>query len=159
MGTSGWSAAGLADATGLDALLGLEILSAGPERVVARLGITEHHVQPYGVIHGGVHAAVAETVASLGAVLSVRVRDPNGGAVGLENHTSFVRAARAGTDVVAEATPIHAGRRTQVWAVVIRAASGTHEGDELARSTVRLLVTPPEALPGHGSPVGQGSAV
>lgn len=159
MSDSGRSAAGLGSATGLDALLGLEILSAGPDRVVARLQIAERHLQPYGVIHGGVHAAIAETVASLGAVLAVHRRDPQGGAVGLENHTTFVRAARAGTVLVAEATPIHAGRRTQVWAVLITAAGDSGDGRELARSTVRLLVTRPDALPGTGSSAERGSPV
>lgn len=126
--------------------IGIELLEAGPERVVGRVRAGQQHLQPYGVIHGGVHAALAETVASIGAGLAAAARDPADGAVGLENHTTFVRAARAGAEVVAEAVPIHAGRRTQVWAVTIRESGGAGAGRELARSTVRLLVTRPDAV-------------
>ena len=125
---------------GFNTLIGLEITEATPQRAVARLRVDERHLQPYGVVHGGVYATMAETIASVGAAITAVARDPDQGAVGLENHTTFVRAARAGAELVAEATPLHAGRRTQVWEVVIR---DSVSGRLVARSTVRLLVTAP----------------
>ena len=124
-------------------LVGLEILEAAPERVVVRLRVEQKHLQPYGIVHGGVFATLTEMAASVGAALSAMARDPEAGAVGLENHTTFVRAAREGTDLIAEATPLHAGRRTQAWQVEIRDSA---TGRLHARSTVRLLTTSPEQI-------------
>jgi uncharacterized protein (TIGR00369 family) len=124
-------------------LLGLVIDEIAPDRVTGHLRIEEHHLQGYGVVHGGVYAAVAETLASIGGAVSTMQRDPSLGVVGLENHTTFLRTARAGTEVVAEATPMHAGRRTQAWQVSMRDAGS---GKELATSRVRLIVTAPDTI-------------
>ena len=108
-----------------------------PTRVLAHLTVAKHHLQPYGIVHGGVYASAAETVASLGAHVNATSRDPAAGAVGLENHTTFLRAAGEGTQVILEATPLHAGRRTQAWQVAIRDAA---TGRDLATSRVRLMI-------------------
>ncbi|HEY6379173.1 MAG TPA: PaaI family thioesterase [Candidatus Dormibacteraeota bacterium] len=124
---------------GLDAQLGLEILEVTAQGARGRLRVDERHLQPMGLLHGGVHAACAEALASYGAVAAARQRDPDAGAVGLENHTSFVRAVRPGAELRIEAVPVHAGSRAQLWSVEIRDA-----GDRVvARSTVRLLVVLP----------------
>jgi 1,4-dihydroxy-2-naphthoyl-CoA hydrolase len=124
---------------GLDAQLGLEILEVTARRARGRLRVDERHLQPMGLLHGGVHAACAEALASYGAVAAARRRDPAAGAVGLENHTSFVHAVRAGAELRIEAVPVHAGSRVQLWSVEIR-----DDGDRVvARSTVRLLVVLP----------------
>ena len=116
-----------------------------PVRVHARLTVGEHHLQPYGIVHGGVYAAIAEALASIGAAVSARALDPEAGVVGLDNHTTFLRAARAGTEILAEARPRHAGRRTHTWDVTMR----DPDQRELAVSRVRLLVWALSALP-HG---------
>jgi len=103
--------------------------------------IDDRHLQAYGIVHGGVYASIAETVASVGAALSAMERHPASGAVGLENHTSFLRPGRPGVELIAEALPVHPGRRSQVWSVVMREAGDG--GRELARSTVRLFVLDP----------------
>ena len=121
-------------------LLGIEVVEASPERVVARVRVDSRHLQPYGIVHGGVYSTLAEMTASIGAALSAMSRDPGGGAVGLENHTTFVRAAREGAVLLGTATPLHAGRRTQAWVVEIRDAE---TGRLHARSSVRLLTTAP----------------
>ena len=128
---------------GLDAVLGVQWEEMSPTRVRARLVIDERHLQPYGIVHGGVYAAVAESTASIGAALSAQRFDPASGAVGLENHTTFLRAVGAGTEVVIEATPLHAGRRTQAWQVSVREAVS---GRELATSRVRLMVVRPDTI-------------
>jgi uncharacterized protein (TIGR00369 family) len=121
---------------GFNDLIGVEWEEATATRVVARLRIDERHLQPYGIVHGGVYCAVAESVASVGAHLSGLQYDPENGAVGLENHTSFLRAVGAGAEITFEATPLHAGRRTQAWQVSIR----DERGRDVAASRVRLMV-------------------
>jgi len=117
----------------------------GPTRVTARLTVEERHLQPFGIVHGGVYAAIAEAIASIGASVNAASRVPGSAVVGLDNHTTFIRATRLGTEVRAEALPRQAGRRTQSWDVTMR----DPEGRELAVSRVRLLVQPLADLP-HG---------
>lgn len=93
-----------------------------------------------GLVHGGVYAALAESAASVGASLSARQHEPGVFCVGLENHTTFLRGSRLGAELELEARPLHAGRRTQAWAVVIRDRGRDRE---VARSTVRLMVVRP----------------
>lgn len=131
---------GLEDALGgMGRMLGMRVEEAGPRRVRLRLTLDERHLQVHGIVHGGVHCALAEQAASIGATLSAREHDAASAVVGLENHTTFLRAARPGTDLVAEAVPRHAGRRVQSWSAVVSDA----DGRELAISTVRLLVVRP----------------
>jgi 1,4-dihydroxy-2-naphthoyl-CoA hydrolase len=81
--------------------------------VRAELTVGQEHLQGYGIVHGGVHCGLIETLASIGAALFAL---PSGqSVVGLENTTSFVRAVRAGAKLHAVSTPITRGRRTQVW--------------------------------------------
>jgi 1,4-dihydroxy-2-naphthoyl-CoA hydrolase len=92
--------------------MGLRFVEATPERVVATIEITERHHQGYGIVHGGVHSGIIETLASVGAHLFA---SQSGRAVaGLENHTSFIRAIREG-HLTATAIPLTRGHRSQVW--------------------------------------------
>jgi uncharacterized protein (TIGR00369 family) len=127
---------------GFNELMGVVWDEASPTRVVARLRIDERHLQPYGIVHGGVYCSVAESVASIGAHLSGLGFDPGNGAVGLENHTTFLRAVGAGSEITFEATPLHAGRRTQAWQVSIR----DQRGRDVAASRVRLMVLKPDTV-------------
>ncbi|GAC1338613.1 MAG: PaaI family thioesterase [Candidatus Dormibacteria bacterium] len=122
--------------------LGLVLDRVEAEVVQAHLVVGPEHLQPYGVVHGGVYAAIGETLASLGAHAAAAAREPGKGVVGLENHTSFVSLAREGARVSAEARARHSGRRVQLWTVEMRDGGGR----ELAVSTVRLLVVDPAAL-------------
>jgi 1,4-dihydroxy-2-naphthoyl-CoA hydrolase len=124
------------ESRGFDAAIGVEWVELSPTRVVAKLRIEAHHLQPYGIVHGGVYCSVAESAASLGAHLNGLQHDPQNGAVGLENHTTFLRAAGAGSEITFEATPLHAGRRTQAWQVSIR----DQQGRDVAASRVRLMI-------------------
>ena len=124
--------------------LGLEVESVSAERASARLIVGEQHLQPFGVVHGGVYAAIGETLASLGAHSAVQAHGDGMAVVGLENHTSFLRTVGVGATVVAEAVPVHSGRRVQLWAVTMTDAA---TGRGLATSTVRLLVVDPTTLP------------
>jgi 1,4-dihydroxy-2-naphthoyl-CoA hydrolase len=97
---------------GWNAAMNLRFVRATPDEVVAELEVAPCHLQVYGIVHGGVHAGVIEALASLGAAIDAAARGQS--VVGLENHTSFIRAVREGT-LRATARPITRGRRTQVW--------------------------------------------
>ena len=111
----------------------LRFLTASADGVTAELVIGPHHRQAYGLVHGGVYAGIIESLASVGAALHVM---PHGkSAVGLENHTSFIRACREGS-LHAAAAPITRGSRSQVWEVTIR---DDHD-QVVATGRVRLLI-------------------
>jgi 1,4-dihydroxy-2-naphthoyl-CoA hydrolase len=111
---------------------GITILSASPDEVTCEWEVTEKHLQGYGIVHGGVHCGVIETLASIGAALVARPRGQR--VAGLENSTSFIRAVRSGK-LHGVARPITRGRTTQVWEAFIRDA----EGHLVAQGRVRLL--------------------
>ena len=100
--------------------LGLEITELSGDRVVATWTASEKHHQPFGIVHGGVHASVVETLGSIGA--SVWLGD-KGKCVGVSNTTDFYRAVREG-DLVSTGTPIHQGRSQQVWLIETHDAEG-----------------------------------
>ena len=112
--------------------MGIVILSASPDEVTCEWEVSEKHHQGYGIVHGGVHCGVIETLASVGAALAARPRGQR--VVGLENNTSFIRAVRSGK-LHALARPVTRGRTTQVWEAWIR------DGEEqlVAQGRVRLL--------------------
>jgi 1,4-dihydroxy-2-naphthoyl-CoA hydrolase len=93
--------------------MGVTITKATQDEVQAELTIGPQHLQGYGIVHGGVHCGLIESLASIGAALVALPR--NQSVVGLENNTSFVRAVRAGAKLHAISTPVTRGRRTQVW--------------------------------------------
>ncbi len=97
-------------------LLGLRVEEASGDRVVLACPVTPDLRQPYGLVHGGVHATLAETAASVAGALWLGDR---GKVVGVSNHTDFLRAVRGG-ELRAEATPLARGRTTQLWQVEIR---------------------------------------
>jgi uncharacterized protein (TIGR00369 family) len=96
--------------------LGIEIIELTPARVVATMPVDDRTRQPFGILHGGASVALAETVASLGAIMNVDIAKAS--AVGLEINANHLRAKRDGV-VRATATPFHVGRSTQVWDVRI----------------------------------------
>jgi 1,4-dihydroxy-2-naphthoyl-CoA hydrolase len=93
--------------------MNITITLATSEEVRAELTVGPEHLQGYGIVHGGVHCGLIETLASIGAALVALPRHQS--VVGLENNTSFVRAVRAGAKLHAVSTPITRGRKTQVW--------------------------------------------
>jgi uncharacterized protein (TIGR00369 family) len=104
----------LRTSAGFDGLLGLDFLEITPELVRGRLTVRPELLQPVGLVHGGVYAAIAESLASRGTAAGV-LRD-GGYTVGLANHTSFLRPVAEGT-IEAVGRPLHSGRTTWVWDV------------------------------------------
>jgi 1,4-dihydroxy-2-naphthoyl-CoA hydrolase len=133
------------DNTLLEAL-GIEITLATPARVEARMPVDRRTHQPFGLLHGGASVALAETAASVGGYMNV---DPaREHVVGLEINANHLRAKRDG-EVRAVATPIHVGRRTQVWDVRI----ADEEGRLVCVSRCTLAVVPasPESAAAAGA--------
>ena len=128
-----------------DELYGLEIVEVGDDRVSARVAVRDELKQPIGLVHGGVLASIAETLASLGTMVVVMPRGM--AATGLSNSTSFLRPIVAGT-IHAHATPRHKGRTTWIWDIEI-----TDDAGRLcAISRMTIAVRPlPEPTPGSGS--------
>jgi 1,4-dihydroxy-2-naphthoyl-CoA hydrolase len=116
--------------TGLIKLLGIRIEEASGDRVVLSCRVTPDLYQPFGLVHGGVHATLAETAASVAGALWFGDR---GKVVGVSNHTDFLRAVRDG-ELRAEATPLSRGRTTQLWQVEI----SDERGRLVAHAKVRL---------------------
>jgi uncharacterized protein (TIGR00369 family) len=102
---------------GFNEHIGLTFVEASYELVVAELEVGDQHLQPYGLVHGGIYTAMVETVASTGSAMNALPIGQH--TVGLENNTSFLRATRYGK-LRARGVPLVRGRRSQVWEVEIR---------------------------------------
>lgn len=99
---------------GFDRLYGLRLLECTEERARGELHVRDELLQPAGLVHGGVIASIAESLASMATALAVF--EQGSVAVGLANNTSFLRPLTGGT-VHAEAVRMHRGRSTWVWDV------------------------------------------
>jgi 1,4-dihydroxy-2-naphthoyl-CoA hydrolase len=130
-------------ATTLEDVLGFQLLEATETHAVGTVACSDRIKQHMGVVHGGVYAALAESVASHATFRSVR--DEGLSALGLSNMTSFLRPIDSGT-VTARAERVHRGRTTWVWEVRI---SDDH-GRLCALSRVTVAVRAGGAL-GRGS--------
>ena len=102
-------------------LMGIEIVSAEPEKVVARLAVRDQLCTRPAVLHGGAAMAFADTLGAIATVLNL----PSGhGTTTIESKTNFLSAAPAGSVVTGECTPIHRGKRTMVWQTRISLPNG-----------------------------------
>lgn len=128
---------------GLDGLLGVEHLETTADKVVVQFTIGEHHLQPFGIPHGGVYCAVHESTASVAGQVWLGER---GIVVGTNNSTDFIRQAKVGDTITVTATPIHRGRTQQLWHL----DSVNQEGKLIAQGQVRLAnldqKLPPEVV-------------
>jgi len=118
--------------------MGMTITHATKDEVRAELAVGQQHLQGYGIVHGGVHCGIIETLSSMGAYLFAREMGKQ--VVGLENSTSFIRAVRAGAKLHAVARPVTRGRQTQVWQAQVL----DEEERLVATGRVRLLCLDPD---------------
>jgi 1,4-dihydroxy-2-naphthoyl-CoA hydrolase len=93
-------------------LLGIEFVSASPDRIVARMRVRNDLCTDPAVLHGGAIMAFADT---LGAAATIANLPDGAGTTTIESKTNFVAPAPIGTQITGEATPVHRGRRTMVW--------------------------------------------
>jgi 1,4-dihydroxy-2-naphthoyl-CoA hydrolase len=131
---------------GFDALYGLELVERRDDLVLGRVAVRDDLRQPYGLVHGGVLASIAETLASLGTA-AVVISEGNG-AMGLSNSTSFLRPIVEGA-IHGRAVRRHRGRTTWIWDVEITDDEGRLCA--LTRMTIAVRPLPSPATPGSGS--------
>jgi uncharacterized protein (TIGR00369 family) len=106
--------------TGLFKHLGIELVEVTPERVVARLELSERLMTVTGTVHGGTLMAFADTIGAAGTVANLVEGQST---ATLESKTNFIAGCKSGT-IQAEAKPIHKGKRTHVWETRITDENG-----------------------------------
>ena len=112
---------------GFDGLYGLQITELSAEHAAGSVMVAEHHKQPAGLVHGGVLASIAESLASLGTASEVWQQGKV--VTGMTNQSSFLRPIVGGT-IHARAVSRHRGRTTWIWDVEI-----TDDDDRLCALT------------------------
>jgi uncharacterized protein (TIGR00369 family) len=128
---------------GFDRLYGLELLDCSDTEVRAQVTVRDELKQGAGLVHGGVYASMAESMASLATAVAVYPKGEM--AMGLSNSTSFLRPVTEGV-VHAHATRVHRGRTTWVWDV--RFSDDADRTCAVTRMTIAVL-----ALPAGPSPL------
>ena len=102
-------------------LLGIRLLSATPERVMAELVVREDLCTNPAVLHGGALMAFADTLGACATALNL----PEGaGTTTLESKTNFFAPAPVGSKVIGECLPLHRGKRTMVWQTRVLSEEG-----------------------------------
>lgn len=102
-------------------LMGIEILERSKDRVRGRMTVRDDLCTAGGICHGGAYMAFADALGAIGAVMNLQ-----GGArtTTLESKTNFLGAAKAGSAIEGESTPLHVGRRSSVWQTRISGVDG-----------------------------------
>jgi 1,4-dihydroxy-2-naphthoyl-CoA hydrolase len=103
-------------------LKGVTFTEASPERVVARMLVRPDLCTLQHTIHGGAVMALADSVGAAATVINLPANAK--GTTTIESKTNFIGGAPEGTTVVATATPVHRGRRTQVWQTRLETEDG-----------------------------------
>lgn len=115
--------------------IGFEFLEIGDDALTGRIPVDHRTTQPFGILHGGASCVLAET---LGSVASWMTIDPDKyRAVGLEINVNHIRAVTKGF-VVGTCTPLHVGRRTQVWQIDMH-EEATGKRTAMSRLTVAVI--------------------
>lgn len=118
-------------------VLGIEVTGIAEDYLEATMPVDARTHQVYGILHGGASVVLAETLGSIGGMLTV---DPaRFYCVGLDINANHIRAVRSGI-VKGTARPVHTGRSTQVWHIEIK----TEEGELVCISRLTLAVVPIE---------------
>ena len=115
--------------------IGIEITDIGDDFICGKMPVDERTTQPFGLLHGGASAALAETLGSIGG--GIKVYSNNETVVGIEINANHLKSVRDGW-VYGKATPIRIGKKIQVWNIEI-----TNEDDDLiCVSRLTLAVIP-----------------
>jgi 1,4-dihydroxy-2-naphthoyl-CoA hydrolase len=115
--------------------IGIKFTDIGPDFLQARMPVDHRTTQPFGIMHGGASCVLSET---LGSVCGWMMIDPDKyRAVGLELNINHIRAVTQGS-VIGTCTPLHTGRRTQVWQTDITEET-TGKRVAISRLTVAII--------------------
>jgi uncharacterized protein (TIGR00369 family) len=115
--------------------IGVEWIDVDPDNARARIAVEPRHLQPFGIVHGGVYATLAESICS--AATFGAVRDDGMVAMGQSNDTTFLRSIGEG-HITAAATTRHRGRTTWIWDVEM----SDDDGRVCALSRMTIAVRP-----------------
>lgn len=124
-------------AAGWTGAMGMSFVRVGPTEVTMKWTVGPQHLQPFGLVHGGVYSGAVETACSVGAFMAA---GPESDVLGVENHTSFLRPVRSGELQVC-ATPVHVGARSQLWEAQVTDG----EGKLVATGRLRVFCSPRKA--------------
>lgn len=102
-------------------LLGIEFVSAAPDKIVARLKVRDELCTIPAVMHGGAVMAFADSLGGCATVLNLK---EGAWTTTIESKTNFIGPAPVGATVTGECTPVHRGKRTMVWQTRITTAEG-----------------------------------
>jgi 1,4-dihydroxy-2-naphthoyl-CoA hydrolase len=103
------------------ALLGIDLLSAEPEKIVGEMTVRPEFCTRPAVLHGGAIMAFADTLGALATIANLK---DGVSTTTIESKTSFIGAATVGSRVVGETTPVHRGGRTMVWQTRVTTIEG-----------------------------------
>lgn len=116
-------------ATEFDSFIGLKFTAFGPEKIAATVQASPKHHQPAGMVNGGVFCSIGETMGSFAGYMAAGAP-----VVGMNNSTDLIRSV-SDEEIEAEVTPVHVGRRTQLWRTEMRSG-----GKLVAVCTLRTMV-------------------
>ena len=105
----------------LPGLMGVQVVEATQEKIVATMLVRPDLCTAGGVCHGGAFMAFADTIGAVGTVMNL---PPGTRTTTIESKTNFLGAALVNTRITAESTPLHRGKTTQVWQTMIRSEAG-----------------------------------
>ncbi len=115
--------------------IGLEFTEIGDDFIKGRMPVDERTTQPFGILHGGASCVLSETLGSVAGWMTI---DPDQyRAVGLDINCNHIRAVTEGW-VLGTCTPLHTGRRTQVWQIDME-EEATGKRSAVARLTVAII--------------------
>ncbi|MGQ0527275.1 MAG: hotdog fold thioesterase [Alphaproteobacteria bacterium] len=115
--------------------LGIEFIELGPDYLKGRMPVTEKTTQPFGILHGGASCVLSETLGSVAAWMTI---DPDlYRSVGIEINANHIRAVTKGW-VTGVCSPLHIGKRTQVWQTDIT-EEDTVKRVAISRLTVAII--------------------
>jgi 1,4-dihydroxy-2-naphthoyl-CoA hydrolase len=121
-------------------LMGVRVVEAAPNRVVAEMPVREDFCTVNSVLHGGAVMAFADSVGALATVLNL---PPGAGTTTVESKTNFVGAIKAGDIARAECSPVHVGRTTMVWQTRILRGDGKLAALVTQTQMVLAVASPP----------------
>lgn len=119
--------------------LDIQFLDITTDSIIAEMPISQKVVQPARILHGGASVALAETLGSIGAFLTINPKEKT--PVGMEINANHISSVKEGGKVIAIASPLHLGRGSQVWEIKISNAV-TEKLVCVSRLTIAILDRP-----------------